>query len=223
MARTELPGANAARHGSADRLIAMTAAHAAFRRDLANLAASATPANLSDPGRRESITNGWRMFTGMLHIHHRAEDEHIWPRLRERLAGSASAGSVLDEMDAEHALIDPLLAAVESGLTRPDEIDVAAVIDELTTTLSHHLAHEERDAMPMIGEALSDREWRAVVGEIHGLVKSLGDLSVTDFVPWLTEGAPREQEKRIATVLPPPIRPLYRWVWKPRYARVSHW
>ena len=131
--------------------------------------------------------------------------------------------STLDEMEAEHGLIDPLLAAVEAGFARPDELDVAAVIDELTTKLSHHLDHEERDALPMIGEALSDREWRGIVGEIHGLVKSIGDLSVTDFVPWLTEGVPKEQEKVIATVLPAPIRPVYRWVWKPRYGRVRRW
>ena len=86
MARTDLPP-DAARHGSGDRLLAMNAAHAAFRRDLRNLAAAATRRNLSDPARRESITNGWRMFTGMLHIHHCAEDEYIWPRLRTRLAG----------------------------------------------------------------------------------------------------------------------------------------
>jgi hypothetical protein len=41
-----------------------------------------------------------------------------------------------------------LLAAVEAGFARPDEVDVAAVIDELTTKLSHHLDHEERDALP---------------------------------------------------------------------------
>jgi iron-sulfur cluster repair protein YtfE (RIC family) len=223
MARTKLPGTGAARHGSGDRLLAMNAAHAAFRRDLMNLAGSATRRNLGDPVRRQSIMNGWRMFTGMLQIHHAAEDEYIWPRLRARLARSESAVSTLDEMEAEHSLIDPLLAAVEAGFGRPDQLDVAAAIDELTTTLSRHLAHEERDATPMIGEALSDREWRGVVRDIHGLVKSTGELSVTDFVPWLAEGVTREQEKVIATVLPAPIRPMYRWVLKPRYARVSRW
>jgi hypothetical protein len=223
MATSELPGTNAARHGSGDRLLAMNAAHAAFRRDLEQLAASATPANLSDPVRRESIMNGWRMFTGMLHIHHGAEDEFVWPRLRTRFAGSESAIATLDAMEAEHGLIDPLLAAVENCFARPDHVDGAAVIDELVTTLSHHLVHEEREAMPMIGEALSDREWRSVVGQIHGLVKSLGELNVTDFVPWLTEGVSPDREKVIATVLPPPIRPVYRWLWKPKYQRVSHW
>ena len=223
MRPTGLPGTNAARHGSDGRLIAMNAAHAAFRRDLKRMAAAATPANLRDPIRYESIMNGWVLFKDQLRIHHNAEDHLIWPRLRQRLAMSESALSTLAAMDAEHALIDHLLGAVDDAFGRPDAGDVSAVTDELITKLSYHLSHEERDAMPMIGEALSDREWRAVVAGIHASVKSLRTSSVAEFVPWLTDGVPGRQAKAIGTILPPPVRLIYRWVWKPRYDRVSHW
>lgn len=37
---------------------------------------------------------------GVLHTHHSAEDEHIWPRLRER--GAAGIASIVDVMEEEH-------------------------------------------------------------------------------------------------------------------------
>lgn len=217
------PGTDAARHGPGDRLIAMNAAHAAFRRDLVRLAGTAVPANLGEPRRRESIMNGWRMFKHQLLIHHSAEDRLIWPRLRERLAASAFAMSALDAMDAEHALVGHLITAVDDAFAVPGAAGAAAVIDELVTQLSRHLSHEEIEANPLIGEALSDREWRAVLAELHKLVKSLRVLSVADFVPWLTDGVPGGSPELVAAVLPAPLRPVNRWVWQPRYHRVSRW
>ena len=208
---------------SPGRLIAMTAAHDAFRRDLGRISAAATPANLQDPARRASILAGWQLFTAQLHIHHGAEDRVLWPLLRQRLAGSPAAMSILDQMDAEHARIEPLLAAVDEALAGPRAGAVTPAVEQLAVMLRDHLAHEESDAMPLVNEALSEREWRTAVGQIHALVKSIGSLSVADFVPWLTDGVSRSREAQITTILPAPIRPLYRWLWKPRYARTMRW
>ena len=98
----------------------MLAAHAAFRRDLAQLARAAAFADLPDPGRRASVRAGWELFKRQLHLHHTAEDEIVWPALRERLPRSDHAQSVLDAMEAEHQQIDPLLAAVDDAFARAD-------------------------------------------------------------------------------------------------------
>src|SRR5580704_7593529 len=112
MTTQNLPGTDAARHGTGDAdLTIMIAAHDAFRRDLTRLARTAGAAN--DPARRQSVHAGWELFKRELHIHHTAEDEIIWPALRPRLAYSPAALSVLAAMEAEHELIDPLLAAVD--------------------------------------------------------------------------------------------------------------
>jgi iron-sulfur cluster repair protein YtfE (RIC family) len=222
-----LPGTAAARYGGGNRLTAMNAAHDAFVRDLQRLTVAARSGRetdpLADPDRHRSILAGWDLFTGMLEIHHQAEDTIIWPRLRHRLAHSSAALSVLAEMDAEHARIDPLVAAVSAGLAARGTVDVAPMIEQLRSTLAEHLRHEEREAMPMIAEALSDREWRAVVRVIHQRVSAMDTLSVTDFLPWLTEGHSARQEKAITSIVPAPIRPVYRLVWKPRYRRVARW
>ena len=215
---SNLPGTAAARYGTDDRLVGMTAAHEAFRRDLTRLAMVATPANLLIPARRQSIMNGWTVFKNQMHKHHNAEDTFIWPRLRERLAGSEAALSVLGEMDAEHELIAPLLAAVDDAFARPDG-DVAGVIGELVTTLSYHLGHEEREAIPMIGEALSDQEWDAVTADI----RQAGTSSVAEYLPWLTDGVTDQEAAAILRILPPPLHAAYRQEWKPGYDGVSHW
>lgn len=221
MPSNDLPGTSAARHGSDDRLIAMHAAHAAFRRDLERMAATATKANLRDPARHQSILNGWAVFKNQIHIHHDAEDTLLWPRLRKRLATSESAISTLDAMDEEHALIDPLLAAVDDAFDHTEKHDtVADVIDELNSKLRYHLEHEEREALPMIGEAITDKEWKTVTGEIR---KSTGLTVGAEFVPWLADGVSADEAKRLIGTLPPPVRVLYRRIWKPKYDKVSHW
>lgn len=215
-----LPGTDAVRYGPDDRLIAMHAAHAAFRRDLRCMAAAATPANLRNPVRYQSIANGWQVFARQLHIHHGHEDRFLWPRLRTRMAHSDAAQSVLDDMDQEHSLIDPLLAAVEDAFQHPDERDVGAVLDELAGKLSYHLSHEERDAIPIIAEGISDAEWRSVVKDIRRATKL---SSAAEFMPWALDGTSAEQAKIIASIMPPPARVVLKRVWRPRYEKMSRW
>jgi hypothetical protein len=82
MTTHQLPGTDAARHGTGDAdLTVMLAAHDAFRRDLVSLARAASAADRSDPQRREQVGRGWQVFKRQLHFHHTGEDRLIWPRL----------------------------------------------------------------------------------------------------------------------------------------------
>jgi iron-sulfur cluster repair protein YtfE (RIC family) len=126
MVTRNLPGSDAARHGTGDAdLTIMLAAHSAFRRDLTRLTRAAAFADLSDPVRRASVQAGWGTFKRQLGLHHTAEDTVVWPTLRQRLAHSEHAQSVLDAMEAEHQQIDPLLAAVDDAFARPDSAGFA--------------------------------------------------------------------------------------------------
>jgi len=220
MTTQKLPGTDAARHGTGDAdLTIMLAAHDAFRRDLTRLARTASAVNLSDPDRRQSIAAGWDLFTRQLHLHHTAEDELIWPVLRPRLAHSGAALSVLAAMEAEHELIDPLLAAVDNAFAR-DHDRLADVIDALTSSLTGHLGHEERDGLPLIGVALTAAEWRGVGRKIA----SRNGLSAgSEMFAWILDGAGREHAAATLAQLPPPLRLLYRARWKPRYERTPRW
>jgi hypothetical protein len=251
MTTQKLPGTNAARHGAgAADLTIMLAAHDAFRRDLARLARAAASANLSDPARRQSVAAGWELFKRELHIHHTAEDELIWPALRPRLVHSEHAQSVLDAMEEEHERIDPLLAAVDAAFTQRDGTSSAAadqteadagragiaaggaaddwpgadrladVIDVLASTLTSHLGHEERDGLPLIGIALTAPEWRGVGRKI---ARKGGLASGAEMFAWILDGADRQHASATLSQLPPPVRLIYRAVWKPRFQKTPRW
>jgi len=228
MTTRNLPGSSdAARHGTGDAdLTIMLAAHAAFRRDLAQLAQAAAFADLPDPGRRASVQAGWELFKRQLHLHHTAEDAIVWPALRERLAGSEDAQSVLDAMESEHQAIDPLLAAVDDAFARAEaghRADARAIgdaADALAASLTHHLAHEESDGLPLIAMALSSAEWRRVGFRI---VRQNGLSAGGEMFAWLADGADPDQAAAAIGTLPPPARLVYRAVWRPRYRRTSHW
>jgi hypothetical protein len=228
MTTRNLPSlSDTARHGTGDAdLTIMLAAHAAFRRDLAQLARAATFADLPDPGRRASVQAGWELFKRQLHIHHTAEDEIVWPALRERLTRSEHAQSVLDAMEAEHRQIDPLLAAVDVAFARADHghrADVRAIgdaADALAGSLTAHLTHEERDGLPLIGEALTSAEWRRVGFRI---VRKNGLSAGGEMFAWLADGADPHHAAAAIGTLPPPARLVYRAIWRPRYKRTSRW
>jgi Hemerythrin HHE cation binding domain len=227
MTTQRLPGTEAARHGAGDAdLTVMIAAHDAFRRDLVSLARAATAPDRADPARRERVGRGWEVFKRQLHFHHTGEDRYIWPRLSERLAHSENAMSTLQAMEAEHAQVDPLLAAVDAafadpasdGLADPASDRLAGAVDDLVTVLHGHLAHEERDALPLIGTALTAAEWRAVglrLGRANGLSGS------AEFFAWMLDGA--TDAPTVLATLPAPLRLVYRVAWKPRYAQVRRW
>jgi iron-sulfur cluster repair protein YtfE (RIC family) len=271
MTTQNLPGTDAARHGTGDAdLTIMLAAHHAFRRDLTRLARAAAAADLSDPARRQSVAAGWELFKRELHMHHTAEDEVIWPALRPRLAHSANALSVLDATEAEHERIDPLLAAVDAAFAQrsapsrasgsastpwpvsapgpvstparasapghpsasepaasvpgaddwPGEDRLADVLDVLTSTLTGHLAHEERDGLPLIGVALTAAEWRSVGFKI---ARRNGLSEGGEMFAWILDGATGQDAVATLRTLPPPVRLLYRAVWKPRFNKTPRW
>jgi iron-sulfur cluster repair protein YtfE (RIC family) len=232
MTTNKLAGAGAARHGTGDAdLTIMLAAHQALRRDLAGLTHAADRAVRRGPAQRAAVQRGWDVFQRQLHIHHTAEDELVWPALRERLAASDAARSVLDAMEAEHEQIDPLLAAVNQAMAasepdvgQPDGADddgdrLADTVDVLTMALHGHLAHEEKDALPLIGTALTVGEWRAVGRRIG--VRNL--RRAPEMFAWMLDGATPEQAAAATGQLPPPARALYRAVWRPRFARRERW
>jgi hypothetical protein len=97
---------------------------------------------------------------------------------------------------------------------------LAHVTDALATALTGHLAHEERDGLPLIGVALTAAEWRAAGFRI---ARANGLSAGGEMFAWLADGAGPGQAAAVIGTLPPPVRLAYRAVWKPRYTRTSRW
>jgi hemerythrin-like domain-containing protein len=229
MSTQKLPGSEAARHGSGDAdLTIMYAAHDALRRDVETLARAAQEASPRGPDRQRSVIAGWELFKHQLHLHHAAEDDLVWPVLRERLGHSVNELSVLGEMEAEHAQIDPLLAAVDGGFASASRVadsypggdQLADVVDALAISLTGHLTHEEKDGLPLIGVALTAAEWRRVGFRI---ARRNGLSDGGEMFSWMLSAATPGQATAIIRQLPPPARVLYKAVWKPRFDKTSRW
>jgi len=222
----ELPGADAARNGTGEAdLTVMLAAHAALRRDLIRLARAAAVADLADPARLAAVRAGWETFKRQLHLHHTAEDDIVWPALRQRLGHSDQAQSVLDEMEDEHELIDPLLDAMDGELFSvtagiPGPAGLTETTDALAASLAAHLVHEERDALPLIGVALTTGEWRSVGLRI---ARANGLSLAGEMFAWLADSGETAEAAKAIRMLPPPARLIYRAVWRPRYQRTPRW
>jgi hypothetical protein len=121
----------------------------------------------------------------------------------------------------------PLSAASGAGAAASDAADdwpgpdrLADVIDVLASTLTGHLAHEERDGLPLIGMALTAPEWRAVGRKI---ARKGGLAAAAEMFAWILDGADGPHARATLSQLPPPVRLLYRAAWKPRFQKTPRW
>ncbi|MGY1780970.1 hemerythrin domain-containing protein [Geodermatophilus sp. SYSU D01036] len=186
-----LEGQAAAPDGPVD-LAAMYVMHRAFRRDLDAFAAVVPTVPVPDRRRWRRLARRFARFGAYLHKHHSGEDAGLWPLLAERGADR----SVLDALEAEHAGIDPALAAVAAGLEalaagRGD----AATRDELARQtvalrdgLGAHLAHEESDGMTQVQRHLTPEDWDRLDREVFA--KEYRPTEVLGALGWTVSAIP---------------------------------
>jgi hypothetical protein len=191
-----LPGQAAAPEGPAD-LSMMYVLHHGFRRDLARFLAAARLTPTRDRATWQALQRRWELFGLLLHDHHHKEDEILWPLLEGKVAaaGDSEAAQVLAAMEAEHALIDPLLEEVGAGLARlaaaEDPEGAAALVASLEQTrqvLGGHLAHEESDAIAVMQRYVGGQEWEHL--ERTRFRGGLGPADVLRMVPWAVQDLP---------------------------------
>ncbi|MFJ8436177.1 hemerythrin domain-containing protein [Kitasatospora sp. NPDC094019] len=203
-------------------LTVMLVSHEAFRRDIRRLEGAAARKDLADPVARKRVRTGWNILKTQLAVHHEGEDRDLWPRMAKGLAGSPEQLSTLRELEQEHTLIDPLLAEVERAMadhaTRPEQLGEA--VAALGAALDAHLLHEERDGLPYVQEALTEKEWKAFVLDQRN---SLGFKGAAEFFPWVLDEATPETVAKISSIMPAPLRLVMNSVWKPMYKAQDTW
>lgn len=189
-----LPGQAAAPDGPVDMTF-MYVMHHGFRRDLTAFVAAAKATPVGDWVAWEALEQRWQLFSHILHMHHTAEDDAIWPFLMDRV--DADGQATLQAMEAEHDQIDPLLRACADGFAtlarKPDDDVRAALVVRLTATrecLTRHLAHEETDAIALIQATVTVAEWLAIEKDHAKDGRRFSD--VLKVVPWAAHGLPAE-------------------------------
>jgi iron-sulfur cluster repair protein YtfE (RIC family) len=183
--------------------------HHALRRDFARFAAAveATPTTEHDVW--VALERRWVAMAEVLHHHHSAEDAELWPRLlrHAQATGDDEGVRLLEDMEAEHAEVDPALKHVRDAFgamaahpctdhRNALEIRLAAASE----ILSMHLAHEETYALPMLQRTLSVEENTA----FEKSIEKAYPLSCIPFVlPWAMDGVPDEARSRLLASSPP--------------------
>jgi Hemerythrin HHE cation binding domain len=189
----------------------MLAIHAALRRDLERLRRASHTQPVTP-----NVVEGWQLFRRELEVHHRAEDEDLWPRLRSRLTNSHDRAT-LDAMYDEHRKIPDRLEDVAATLEAGDS---AEAVEELGRVLVDHLDHEERDALPLVVAQLSGHEWHEFL--MFERVKRPARERV-EFLTWVLDDAPPQHADAVLRELPPPGRLVYRLILRRLYDRRSLW
>ena len=214
-----LPGQQHVAEGPLD-LNGMYMAHHAFRRDLARFAVAARQTPLEDADVWRALAVRWEQFGAILHHHHTTEDDVLWPQLLEIV--DAEGRATLEAMEAEHDLIDPLLASCAAGFAAMGQAPDAGTRDRLADTaatardtLSDHMRHEETEALPLVQSLLSAEGWERVE-KAAGEGKSASDLRF--LVPWVADGlSPAQLEAAFRSVGQP--FPIALALTRGRYAR----
>jgi iron-sulfur cluster repair protein YtfE (RIC family) len=193
------PGQTAAHPGPVDMTM-MYVMHHGFRRDLAAFATAAMRTPAEAGGTWRALAARWDLFAEVLHHHHSGEDSGLWPLLRERT--DPEGRRLLDAMEAEHAEIDPILAACAAGFARlaghADEDARAALAVRLCAArecLGRHLRHEETEAIAMIQALLTAQDWERLEREHFRRGVPLARL--VQLVPWAAHEVPAPLRRRV--------------------------
>ena len=194
--------------------------HAALRRDLDRIARLTARPN-DDPRHILRTAAGWQMFTSYLTIHHTAEDDLLWPPMRAALADDSDGVALLDAMEAEHAAIDPLLAAIDAALADRESGPhrLGELTDALAVALRRHLDHEEAEGLALIDATLTEQQWRAF--GVEGGKRVAAD--VHRYLPWLLDGESPEVTATVLGLLPAPFQQAYREEWQPAFTTLRLW
>jgi iron-sulfur cluster repair protein YtfE (RIC family) len=198
----------------------MYAAHDAFRRELGRLA-RITARGADDPQRILSTAAGWEMFKTYLRLHHTSEDQGLWPTMLPALASQQDDIAMLEALEAEHQAIDPMLGAIDEALADRDAGPrrLGELLDTLSSRVSQHLSHEEREGLPLIDRTLSEEQWQ-FFSELH---RKRMSAHVTRYLPWLLDSVPEDQAAAILALLPEPVRLAYQNEWQVAYGQLELW
>jgi hypothetical protein len=183
-------------------------AHAAMRQEFGLLAEVA--AQPLDADRAALFEDQVEMVLYVLHHHHTAEDDTIWPALRER---EPAARAALDELEADHETLGPLINA--AGDRRLPLAERAAILRDLHGRINAHLDREEAHAVPLIRTHITVAEWEALAKRA---AKETG-RRIPKVYGWYASAVDEARVTEALQTVPPPIRVLFRLFWRPAYNR----
>jgi hypothetical protein len=190
----------------------MKVIHRVMRREFTQLPALIAGVSVGDTARAHLLGNHLSLVLGMLHDHHEAEDELLWPVLRERVPIEKD---LIGVMEVQHQAIADAVGTVAAALPAwtadakaPARDRLADALRDLGPALTEHLDLEEDSVLPLIHDHLTVPEWLAPQKHAmkHGPKTLTGKLTLAGMV--LEDATPRERAWFLGE-MPAPARLLW--------------
>lgn len=200
----------------------MKVIHQAMRREFVLLPDLVAGVRGGDTARARLVGGHLSLVLGMLHEHHEAEDDLLWPILVERVPLERDLITV---MEKQHQAIADAVSTVVAELpawttdAAPAARDrLADALRSLEPALSEHLNLEEEAVLPLIHQHLTVPEWLAPQKHAmkHGPKTLTGKLTLAGMV---LEDASRGERGWFLGEMPAPARLLWRLMGARRYDR----
>ncbi|MFE9629294.1 hemerythrin domain-containing protein [Streptomyces sp. NPDC006527] len=156
----------------------MLVVHEAFRQSYARLPGLVREVSPGDVERAAVVAEHAQLIEEFLHLHHKGEDELLWPKLLER-AGDR-LGDVVALLESQHEEIAELLVETAKRLAlwraqpaKDSGERLADSLERLGGLLTEHLSIEEKDVLPIVPEYVTAKEWHELGDHaINALPKS---------------------------------------------------
>ena len=142
----------------------MPVIHTLFRRELRLAGDLLRGVTEGDTARAAVIADHLDLVGEILHHHHTAEDELLWPLLLERVPEDLAP--IVHLMESQHGRVEqlldeitPLLAQWRRTAGRAERDRMAELYDDLYVALAEHLDAEEQRLLPIAARSVSQEEW----------------------------------------------------------------
>lgn len=208
-------------------LLIFKGAHSAFRRDTGTLIDQLANLDTSDDDRAGRLFAWFAKMEHSLHLHHRVEDEILWPAIRERDADFDTQQQLMED---EHGELDAALLATREALqllvtTQGDRRDEARRVAEaaavrLRSILLEHLDDEEARALPRLGELFSAEEYAELDARARRQLRmKVGDVAFSG--AWYLSALGPEDAAHLLADVPWIMRVLYRLAWRRSFEQAT--
>ena len=183
----------------------MTIVHNGLRRDLARAHTALSQWPYPDPVQRAAIADHLIWMLQFLHKHHHAEDDGLYPMVRQRVPGAAA---LLDAMDRDHHAIAAAMDNLEQAARDYAASDagrqvVLKAVDELAAVMLPHLQREEYEAMPIVSQCISKAEWHDWDRRFNLDASTLAERTFAGL--WLMDDADEADCAVVRSVIPRPV------------------
>jgi Hemerythrin HHE cation binding domain len=151
----------------------------------------------------------------VLHHHHAAEDDLIWPKLHARMP--LRVRTICRMEDAHRAIaasVDTVLTAgsawAKTGAPSAAQ-QLRMAIDELIGCVDAHLDDEEREVVPLIEECITATEWKKASARGASFLRTHPRLGLV-LAGYIFEGASDGDKQRFLAGVPSAARMMWQLV-----------